>query len=340
MRWKTGRFAILPFVLAITAVVLAMIPFPTWTYAAEPAPPPPPAVTAGAYVLMDQTTGAVLVAKNADEPRPPASLTKIMTALVALENEPLDGTVTVSANAARTGGAIFGMAPGDRDALWKLLYGLLFRSGNDAAVAIAESVSGSVPRFVELMNKKARALGARSTHFVNPHGLPARGHVSTARDLALIAREAMANPVFAQIVGRKERSFVWDGEPRLVSNINRFVWDYPGARGIKTGYTASAGFCLAAAAERDGRKLIAILLGSDSNSDRWAEARALMDYGFRNFSLLVKRARPSENVYIVRPGDTLWSIARCFGVSVERLAELNGLKNPDRVTAGQRLLVP
>lgn len=361
----------------VFVLALGFLLFATSGPAPAAAQPVLPAISAQAYVLMDAANGLTLAAKNAQQVRPPASLTKIATAMVALQRARLDDVITVSVNAANTGGSRFGLSAGEQEQLWKFLYGLLFRSGNDAAVAIAESTAGSVPRFVNLMNQWARSVGAVSTHFVNPDGLPAVGHYSTARDIALMARAALANPVFARMVSGRAETFTWDGHPRRVTNINQFVWDYPGAMGIKTGYTDSAGFCLAAAAERNGRLLIIVLLGEPSSAQRWADARTLTDYGFKNYPLLASRqlqsgpggragtgsgagatwtspdapvataaaAPPGRGaaagtVYVVRPGDTLWDIARKFNVSLDRLTEVNGVASPDRIPVGRKLLIP
>lgn len=238
-------------------------------------------LTAEAAVLMDAGTGQVLYAQNAAQPRPPASTTKIVTALLALEGGVLDQVVTVSPRAAAVGESSMGLFPHQRLTLRQLVYGALLCSGNDACVAIAEHLAGSEENFVWLMNVKARELGANSTTFRNPHGLPAPGHVSTAYDLALLARYALSHPVFREIVSTRYHSFPcppW-GVYHL-HNTNRLLWSYPGAEGVKTGTTSEAGQCLVASASRGGRRLISVVLHSE---DRYADTVALLNYGFSAF---------------------------------------------------------
>ncbi|MGE5578377.1 MAG: LysM peptidoglycan-binding domain-containing protein [Syntrophothermus sp.] len=299
-----------------------------------------PRVSAAAYVLMDADSGKVLAAKNPYERRAPASLTKIMTALVALENASLDETISVSSRAARIGGSTLGVRAGERVELWKILYGMLFRSGNDAALAIAESIGGSQTRFAQMMNEKARKLGAYNTNFLNPHGLPQAGHYSTAYDLAIIARAAMKNEVFAKIVGRTERNVIWNNYEREIVNINKFLTQYAGATGVKTGYASVAGYCLAASASRDGRNLIAIILNDRSSDARWWDAARLMDYGFQNYQALMSAPSNIRNVYTVRSGETLSDIANRLGVTVASLVRNNSLRDPDSIYPGQKLYLP
>ncbi len=251
-----------------------------------------PRITADAAVLMEASTGQVLFAKNAHQARPPASTTKILTALLAIEGGRLNEVVTVSSRAAAVGESSMHLFPGQRLTLEQLLYGALLRSGNDACVAIAEHIAGSERNFVFLMNKKARELGARHSHFCNPHGLPAQGHMSSAYDLALLARYALRNPTFRALVSTRYYGFVnppW-GEYHL-HNTNRLLWSYQGADGVKTGTTSEAGMCLVASASRGGRQLISVVLHSD---DRYGDTMALLDYGFSCFKTLVvtKRGEP------------------------------------------------
>lgn len=231
---------------------------------------------------MDVASGRVLYAKNAHQKRAPASLTKVMTALVALEQGGLNAVVTVSDRAARAGGSSLWLEPGESLTLRDLVYGLLLRSGNDAAEAIAEHVAGTVDDFVLLMNRRAAALGALDTHFRNPHGLPDLGHLTTAADLAVIARAAMLRPDFREIVATRQRVIPWEGRPwdRMLSNENRFLSLYPGADGVKTGWTREAGRCLIASASRDGWRLVAVLLDA---TQMWSDACELLDWGFGAF---------------------------------------------------------
>jgi D-alanyl-D-alanine carboxypeptidase (penicillin-binding protein 5/6) len=242
-----------------------------------------PTVIAPSAIVVDETTGRVLFAKRPDLPLPIASLAKVMTALLVLERSDLGETVTVSKRAAFTQPVVMGLRPGERITVRELMFGLLLRSGNDAAVALAEHVSGSVPAFLSLMNRRAIALGLRRTWFASPNGLDDRGF-STARDLATLTRVALANATFARMVDT-DRFFLRDGRgpARVLWNINLFRGQYFGAVGVKTGFTSRAGDCLAAAARRGGRTLVAIVLG-DSAATHWqdafGDAARLLDFGF------------------------------------------------------------
>lgn len=246
-------------------------------------PAPPPEVTAEAWILYDDAYGRELASHNADLSRAVASTTKMMTALVVLESTGLDGRAVVSRRAAAAGESEIGLEAGE--ASWTvrdLLAALLLDSANDAAVALAEHTAGSVEGFAEMMNARASEMGLRGTRFANPHGLDQEGHYGTARDLLAVARAGMENPDFAALVGAQSANLPADpeGAPRIAVNTNRLLADYPGAVGVKTGYTDLAGLSLAAAAERDGRRLYAVVLGSE---EHFAEAAALLDWGFREF---------------------------------------------------------
>ncbi|MCS6923528.1 MAG: D-alanyl-D-alanine carboxypeptidase, partial [Fimbriimonadales bacterium] len=241
-----------------------------------------PTLQARAAILLDAETGQVLYAKNAHTKLPPASLTKIMTALIVLERCDLDALVKASQRAVETQSSSMHLRVGEQVKVRDLLYALMLRSANDAAVALAEYTAGSVEAFAELMNAKARALGATNTHFVNPHGLHDPRHLSTAYDLALITRYAMQNETFRQIVKTPyyivERSMNQDD--LWMVNKAKFLKEYAWAEGVKTGYTKLAGFCFAGAAYRDGRRLITVVLNS---SQREADTIALMEHGFNDW---------------------------------------------------------
>lgn len=235
----------------------------------------PPTIEARAFLLADYTTGAILLARNEHKKLPPASLTKIMTAILALENSPLSDSVTVSKRAAAADLPRLGLMPGQKIPMEDLLYGLLLLSANDAATAIAEHIAGTQEAFVEMMNRKATELGMKDTHFTNPQGFDEKDHLSTAYDLWLLARYSLSNPIFARIVATSE----WKG----LASTNRFLTLYPGADGVKTGTTPLAGECLAASATRGNQKGFVILLNSP---DRYGEAATLLDYYFRNYTLV------------------------------------------------------
>jgi D-alanyl-D-alanine carboxypeptidase (penicillin-binding protein 5/6) len=247
----------------------------------------PPDLSAPSAILVDLDTGQVLFAKNPDAERPVASLTKVMTALLVLERSRRSDVATVQPDAviptdARAGVAALGLRPGERIAVGQLLYALLLQSANDAAVALADQVSGSQARFVQLMDVRAARLGMRRTHFLSANGLDDHGY-STARDLARLARAAMATPGFPAIVHTEFHSIPSTAGPdRKVQNRNVLLWLYPGATGIKTGYTARAGYCEIATAERDGRREVAVVLGAPS--DAFSDAATLLNYGFAAFA--------------------------------------------------------
>lgn len=241
-----------------------------------------PNVTARAAILVEASTGTILYARNEHEVREPASITKIMTAIVAIERGDLADVVQVSADAARVTGSSLGLAAGQRYKLEELIRATMLRSGNDGATAVAEHVGGSVAEFVELMNARAASMGLKHTHFANPHGLSAPGHYSTAYDIAEMCIWGFRLQKFADIVGCPElwSSPVAGGKPRLAYSTNRLLWSLAGADGVKTGTTSRAGHCLAASATRDGLQFIAVVLRSGA---RFHDASALLEYGFANF---------------------------------------------------------
>lgn len=262
-----------------------------------------PPLSAAAAVLMDAETGALLYARRPHQRRPPASTTKIMTTLLALEYGDLDAQVTVSPRAAGTPGSSMGIRAGERYRLLDLLHGVMLPSGNDAAVAVAEHVSGSVGRFVALMNQRARQLGMTRTWFANPHGLTHPGHLTTAYDLALLTRAAMAQPLFAQL-GCTRQARVCElesGRALTLSNTNRLLWSYAYVEAGKTGTTSAAGRCLVVVASRGGHRLIAVLLDAPN---RWQDARRLLDWGFETFRPVIAGRRGERVARIEVRGGT------------------------------------
>lgn len=241
-----------------------------------------PSVSARSAVLMDRDSGRVLWKKNEHRRRPIASTTKIMTALLALERGAEGERVKVSGAAAATEGSSIWLEKGEKKELGELIYGLMLCSGNDAAAAIAEHIGGSEKKFVALMNERARALGAENTNYANPHGLPAKNHYSTAYDLALITCEALKNERFREIISTPARTISWPGQPwdRLLVNQNRLLELYPGADGVKTGWTEKAGRCFVGSATKQRWQLVAVVLKS---SEIWEDSAALLDYGFQRY---------------------------------------------------------
>lgn len=230
-----------------------------------------PTVTAASALVVDLPSGKALFEKSADEPRPPASTAKLMTALVAIDQAPLTDVVPVTERAAATEGSRMGLIAGERLTILDLLHGLLIPSGNDAAVALADYIAGSEEDFVGMMNAKAQELGLTGTRFVNSHGLDAPGQVTTARDLAVLAQAALANKTIAEIVTLKSA----DVAGHSLMNTNELLGAYEGADGVKTGTTDEAGECLVAAVTKGGRRTLLVELGS---TDRYSDARKLFDY--------------------------------------------------------------
>lgn len=240
------------------------------------------ALSAESAILIDADSGRVLFEHNAFTKRPMASTTKIMTGLIACEKGKLDEMVTVSPYASGTEGSSLWLKIGEKLSLEDLLYGLMLKSGNDAAIAIAEHIAGNVDAFVLMMNERAKELGAQNTNFQNPHGLDAEGHYTTAYDLGLIAMEAMKNDKFVKFASTKTYAIPMEGENwnRALKNHNKLLWKYNECIWGKTGFTKSAKRCLVSAAEKDGGKLICVTLNAPND---WNDHMYLFDYGFNNF---------------------------------------------------------
>jgi len=242
----------------------------------------PPAITGIGAVVMEEGCAAVLYSTNSEMRRPPASLTKIMTALVAEEASGMDDLVPIDVDGAEfsleTDSTIMGIERGQVLTMRDLLYGLLLPSGNDAAVQIAEHVGGDVPSFLAMMNQKAQELGLENTHFTNPHGLDDDALYTSAYDMAIMGRELLRRPALAEIVGTQAYQPTWDGP--AVANLNQLLGFYPGALGVKTGYTPLAGQTIVAAVEQGGRTLIVSVLGS--HWDIYKDVSELLNWGFQS----------------------------------------------------------
>ncbi len=238
-----------------------------------------PELSAESAVLMDAASGRVLYERNARQPRDIASITKLMTALVAVEHsDSLDEIVTIQPQWTGVEGSSIYLKPGEQISLRTLLYGLLLQSGNDAAVAIAAHCAGDVETFVDWMNERAARLGMEQTHFSNPNGLSEQDHYSTAYDMALLAVACCGDPTVAEIAAT--RSVTLEG--RTLTNHNKLLWRYPGCTGLKTGYTQLAGRTLVSSAQREGQTLVAVTL---CDPDDWDDHTALFDYGFSSYPL-------------------------------------------------------
>ncbi|MEJ8544927.1 D-alanyl-D-alanine carboxypeptidase family protein [Brevibacillus borstelensis] len=271
-----------------------------------------PAISAEAAALIDVASGRILFSKNGSKKMRIASLTKTMTAIVAIEQGRMEDIVTVPKEAVGVEGSSIYLKNGEKLTLEELLYGLMLRSGNDAAVTIAHHVGGSVQGFVYLMNEKAAMIGMSHTNFTNPHGLDdSNMHYSTAEDMAKLSAYALKNPLFRQIVSTKVKNISWEGEEydRRLQNKNKLLHLYQGADGVKTGYTKLAKRCLASSATRDGRQLATITLNAP---DDWNDSMALMDWGFQQFS----------NVTLVGKGEVIETALSAKG-EVIRLSAVN-----------------
>ena len=267
----------------LTAAVLAAVLFPARSWAVELP------VEAQAALLMEKTTGQVLYAKNEHEQLEPASVTKVMTLLLAMEaldegRIRYDDTVTVSAYAASMGGSQVFLSEGEQITVEDLFKAICVASGNDASVAMAEHIAGVTELFVEQMNARAKQLGMNDTHFVNCTGLPAEGHVTSAWDNALMSRELILHhPDIRRF------TTIWmdtlRGGSFQLSNTNKLIRFYDGATGLKTGSTDAAGFCISATAERDGMELIAVIMKGQTADKRNTDAKTLLNYGFSTYAL-------------------------------------------------------
>lgn len=245
-----------------------------------------PIINSRSAIVLDRNSKLILYGKNENKKRKMASTTKIMTAIVVIENTNLEEITTISSKAAGTGGSRLGLHKNDKISIINLLYGLLLCSGNDAAVALAEFTSGSVENFSILMNNKATELGLTSTHFVTPHGLDNEEHYTTAYELALLADYALKNKTFSNIVKTKNYTIQINSSSKTLSNTNELLGNLEGVYGVKTGFTNGANRCLVTAVKRNNLDLICIVLGADTKKDRTQDSVKLIEYAYKNFELV------------------------------------------------------
>lgn len=283
---------------ALTLIFLTMILF-TSLVAAQPTP----TIQADSAILIEASTGRVIFEKNADVARPPASMTKMMTCILGLENLPKRSLVKISEAAAYAEDNTFYWTPGDVIQADEIMLGMMMVSDNGAAIAIAEAVAGSVGDFAWLMNSRAAEIGCDSTHFANPNGLPNDNHYSTARDMAKIAMYGMTIPDFRDIVSMRKAVIHWRSPADKWSEAettNDLLGVYNGMTGIKTGWTRAAGGCLAASAKRSDVELIAIVMHSTDNQTRFDDAAKLLDYGFSvvKMTQTINRDRVEKTVFV------------------------------------------
>lgn len=245
-----------------------------------------PELNARIALIYDRASGRIIYEKNGNKQTPMASTTKILTAIVTLENADLKETVTIESKAAGIGGSRLGLKKNDKITVNDLLYGLMLRSGNDAAVALAIHVGGSIEGFADMMNKKAEELGLTNSHFVVPHGLDNEGHYTTAYELAKMADYALNIPKFKEIVSNKSATIYINGYPKAINNTNKLLGSVSGVYGVKTGFTNGAGRCLVSSCKRGELDIITVIIGADTNNQRIADTKELIEYAFNNFSLL------------------------------------------------------
>lgn len=254
-----------------------------------------PDINSRAAIVFDRTTSTVLYGKNENQIRKMASTTKIMTAIIVIENSNLYNTVTISKNAANVGGSTLGIKEGDQITVCDLLYGLLLKSGNDTAVALAEYVGGSVENFAILMNNKAKELSLTNTHFVTPHGLDDDNHYTTAYELALLTDYALKNQTFANFVETKSYTVTINGVPKTINNTNELLGSVNGIYGVKTGFTNGANRCLVSACKRDNLDVICIVLGADTKNFRTQDSIKLLNYTYQTFQMIDLKKLVDEN---------------------------------------------
>lgn len=243
----------------------------------------PPKINSRAAIIFDRKSKAIIYGKNVNQKRAMASTTKVMTAIVALEKGNLNDTIEVSKKAASINGSKLGLKTGDKISLKDLLYGLLLRSGNDAAIQIALHLGGSIEGFAQMMNDKANELGLKNTHFVTPHGLDDENHYTTAYELALLTDYALNNKEFAKIVSTKQTVITINSKPVTINNTNELLGNLEGVNGVKTGFTNNAGRCLITSITRNNFSIITIVLGADTKKFRTKDSIELIEYNYKNY---------------------------------------------------------
>ncbi|MDM5189783.1 D-alanyl-D-alanine carboxypeptidase family protein [Bacillus sp. DX4.1] len=261
---------------------------------------------ASSAIVIEQDTGKVLFEKSPNEKLPPASMTKIMTMLLIMEQVEkgklkLQDKVRASEHAASMGGSQIFLEPGEEMTVNEMLKGIAIASGNDASVAVAEHIAGSEEGFVDMMNKKAKDLGLKNTHFQNPTGLPAKDHYSTAHDMAIMAKELMKYPLIRKYTGKYEDYLREDTEKKFwLVNTNKLVRFYPGVDGVKTGFTTEAKYCLTASAEKNGMRVISVVMGAPTSKERNNQVTKLLDYAFGQYTTkkLYKRGEKIKTVNV------------------------------------------
>lgn len=294
--------------IPILLVLIALL-FPMFSFQANAVSTGGLSTSAQSAILIEADSGAVVYAKNAETRLPMASTTKIMTALVAARLAPLETEIKIDDRSVGVEGSSIYLCKDEILSLEELLYALLLESANDAAVAIAVGISGSVEAFCEEMNREAAALGLTDTHFENPHGLDHAEHYTTAHELALIAKALLDTPKLAEIVATQKKSIATDADnTRYLTNHNRLLRAYNGCIGVKTGYTKRSGRCLVSAAEKNGVRLIAVTLNAPND---WQDHTDMLDYGFCQYHSVLLCAAEEYQIEVPVVGGTNSSLTVC-----------------------------
>lgn len=253
-----------------------------------------PKLNSRVALIYDRSSGRVLYEKNGNKQTPMASTTKIMTAIVVVENSNLSDIVKIDSKAAGTGGSRLGLKKNDKITVNDLLYGLMLRSGNDSAVALAIHVGGSIEGFAEMMNQKAKELKLVNTHFVVPHGLDKEGHYTTAYELAKITDYALKIDKIKEIVSTKTYTVTINSQPKIISNTNELLGNLYGVYGVKTGFTNGAGRCLVTACKRDDLDIITVVIGADTKKYRTSDSMSLIEYAYKNYQIIDIKSKIEE----------------------------------------------
>lgn len=313
-----------------------------WTGGAEGRPSLgiQPVFTSRAVVVVDVPSGQLLLGYNAYTRLPPGPLAHLLTMLTVAQHAHLDEAVLISRQAAGHPGVRLGLVRGLAVPAGALFQAFWYLGAADAGTALIEHTAGSEAAFRRQMSEKATEHGALETVIVSPLGVDAPGQWSTAYDLALLARAALHHPVLGPLIAGRRAQLQWDETERDLFHINSFLWQYPGATGVKSGYSEGAGYVLAASARRGTRHLVAVILGAEGPELRYEDAVAALDHAFRHHASLMERPQTDAVPYDVQPGDTLLGIAQHTGVDVGSIQAWNELADPNRLSAGTRLWLP
>lgn len=309
-------------------------------------PEPLPPLNATSLVVLDVDTGELLISVRGHEPSAPGPLAQLATVWAAwyerihVAGGTPDEAVLVSERAAHRLGLRLGWRYGESGTLLDMVTAVLYWGAADAVHALTEHVWGSEAAFARQVHHQLEPFGVRQTRLASPQGSDRPSQFMTAYDVALVARHILLDPVLGPLAGQRRGSVVVGGERRAVMQLNSFLLRYPGASGLKSGYSEAAGYVGAASARRNGRHLVAVIFGAPSAEERYAQLEQFLDYAFRHANALRERPRVDALPYDVEPGDTLSKIAERFGLDAARIQEFNRLPHPEALEAGSRLWLP